>query len=50
MDGSAVALGLAATPGPDWLKDIVSKIGQRLKVHNALRTLCSESQVSTITQ
>ncbi|SMN12479.1 hypothetical protein SPBRAN_1134 [uncultured Candidatus Thioglobus sp.] len=39
MDGSAIALGLASTPGPDWLKDVVPKVGQRLKVHNALRAL-----------
>ena len=46
MDGSAIALGLASTPGPSWLKDVVPKVGQRLKVHNALRALYSVCQVS----
>ena len=43
LDGS---VGLSTSPGPDWLKDVVSKVGLRLKVHNALRTLYNESQVS----
>ena len=46
LDGSAITIGLSTSPGPDWLKDVVSKIGLRLKVHNALRTLYNESQVS----
>ena len=46
MDGNAIAFGLASAPGPDWLKELVPTLGQRLKVHNALRTLCSECQVS----
>ena len=40
------SVGLSTSPGPDWLKDVVSKVGLRLKVHNALRTLYNESQVS----
>lgn len=46
LDGSAITIGLSTSPGPDWLKDVVSKVGLRLKVHNALRTLYNESQVS----
>ena len=45
MDGSAIVVGLASSPGPDWLKDIVRKVGLRLKVHNALRALHTEYQV-----
>lgn len=46
MDGIAIAIGLSTSPGPDWLKDVVSKVGLRLKVHSALRTLYNQSQVS----
>ena len=45
LDGSAITIGLS-TSGPDWLKDVVSKVGLCLKVHNALRTLYNESQVN----
>ena len=45
MDGKAIAAGLATCPGPDWLKDVVAKVGLRLKVHTALRTLYNFSQV-----
>ena len=48
MDGNAIAVGLASGPGPDWLKDVVPKVGQRLKVHDALRALYLECQVSRI--
>lgn len=46
MDGDAVAVGLASSPGPDWLKDLVPKVGVRLKIHNALRSLYLQCQVS----
>ena len=49
MDGNAIAIGLSTSPGPDWLKDVVTKVGLRLKVHNALRTLYNATQVSTRT-
>ena len=45
MDGNAVVFGLASAPGPDWLKDIIPTLGQRLKVHNDLKSLVN-SQVS----
>lgn len=47
MDGKAIAAGLATCPGPDWLKDVVTKVGLRLKVHTALRTFYNNSQVCT---
>ena len=48
MDGAAIAFGLASAPGPDWLKDVVPTLGQRLKVHNSLRSffITNEGQVS----
>ena len=39
LNGDAIALGLASDPGPSWLKDIIPKLGLRLKVHNVLRSL-----------
>ena len=36
MDGEAVYFGLASNPGHDWLKDVIPKLGLRLKVHLAL--------------
>lgn len=44
MDGSAVKYGLGTSPGPQWLQEIVPVLGQRLKVHNDLRTLCMQDQ------
>ena len=32
MDGDAIAMGLASSSGLEWLKDLVSKTGLRLKV------------------
>ena len=46
LDGNAVLLGLATLPGPDWLKEVVAPLGLRLKVHQYLRTLCGDYQVS----
>ena len=39
MDGEAVEVAVAATPGPDCLKDIIPKVGLRLKVYNRIKTL-----------
>ncbi len=44
MDGKAIAIGLSTTPGPDWLKDIIKKVGQRLKLHRDLRGLLMKTQ------
>ena len=45
MDGDAILMGFASSPRPDWLKDIVPKVGLRLKVYSALRNLHLQSQV-----
>ena len=48
MDGAAIAIGLASSPGPTWLKDVIPIVGTRLKVHNALVRLCNNcSQVTS---
>lgn len=47
LDGSAISMGLASSPGPDWIKEIVPLLGVRLKVHNALRALFKEEMVCT---
>lgn len=46
MDGAAISAGLASCPGPDWLKDVLPRVGIRLKVHNALKALYHQVQVS----
>lgn len=46
LDGDAIAVGLASSTGPDWLKDVVPKMGLRLKVHSALHSFLLKSQVS----
>ena len=44
MDGTAIKYGLGTSPGPQWLQEIVPVLGQRLKVHNDLRTLCMQDE------
>ena len=41
MDGAAIAIGFASSPGPTWLKDEIPIVGTHLKVHNALVQLCN---------
>lgn len=45
MDGEAIAAVFTTSPGPDCLKDVLPKLGQRLKVYNALKCLYEELQV-----
>ena len=44
MDGVALAMALASSPGPDCLKDVVPRLGIRLKVYQAIK-LALESEV-----
>ncbi len=46
MDGDAIAVGLASGPGADWLKEVVPKVGLRLKVYGTLRSFFTQCQVS----
>ena len=39
MDGGAIAFGLSSSVGAEWLKEVVPKVGLRLKVHAALHSL-----------
>ena len=41
MDGLAIAGAFGSLPGPDGLKDVVSKYVTRIKVYSALKTLVS---------
>ena len=45
MDGEAITAVFTTSPGPDCLKDVLPKLGQRLKVYNALKCLYEELQV-----
>ena len=44
MDRAAIKCGFGTSPGPQWLQEIVPVLGQRLKVHNELRTPCMKDQ------
>ena len=37
MDGEAISTALGTKSGPDCLKDVLPKLGQRLKVYKALQ-------------
>ena len=37
MDGEAIAAAFGSCPGPDSFKTVLPKLGQRLKVYNALK-------------
>ena len=39
MDGEAVEAAFAAIPGPDCFKDLIPKLGLRLKVYNEIKAL-----------
>ena len=46
MDGEALATLIGLTPGPDCLKDLVKKVGWRLKVYKAIKELYEGENVS----
>jgi hypothetical protein len=39
MDGDALVTLIGLTPGPDSLKDLVTKVGQRLKLYKEVKAL-----------
>lgn len=45
MNGPAIVAALATCPGPDCFKDVVKKVGQRLRVYNSLKTLVNQFEV-----
>ena len=46
MDGEAISVAFAACPGPDCLRDVLPKLGQRLKVYKELKA-CLEASASS---
>lgn len=46
MDGEAISAAFASSPGPDCLRDVIPKLGHRLKVYAALKCVLEECQVS----
>lgn len=43
MDGNAVLQALATLSGPDCLKEILPKYGQRIKVYNVIKVAVGAS-------
>ena len=46
MDGEALLTLIGLTPGLDCLKDLVKKVGLRLKVYKAIKVLYDTENVS----
>ena len=46
MDGDALATLLTISPGPDSLKELIKKVGVRLKVYQLIKSLYSDETVS----
>ena len=46
MDGEALATVIGLTSGPDCLKDLIKKVGWRLKVYKAIKELYEGENVS----
>ena len=42
MDGDALATLLTVSSGPDCLKELIKKVGVRLKVYQLIKSLCSD--------
>ena len=42
MDGEATAAAFATCAGPDCLKDVIPKLGIRLKVYNTLKLVIDQ--------
>lgn len=45
MDGEAIYQALGTSTGPDCLKDVLPKFGERLKVYNALKFAIGKEMV-----
>jgi len=42
MDGEAIVEAFATCSGPDCLKDVISKYGQRVKVYHSIKVALGE--------
>ena len=47
MDGDSLLTLIGVTPGPDCLKDLVPKIGTRLKVYRCIKA-CYDEEISQV--
>ena len=45
MDGEAICQAFATATGPDCIKDVLPRFGERVKVYNAIRTYLELSEV-----
>ena len=48
MDGEALVTLIGVAPGPDCLKELVSKVGLRLKVYKAVKILYDRESRETV--
>lgn len=48
MDGTAIMQTFATCPGPDCLRDIISKFGVRMKVYAAIKTQLEKSLTAVV--
>lgn len=46
MDGDALVTLVGLTPGPDSLKELVSKVGLRMKVYKVIKSLYNKESAS----
>ena len=46
MDGDALATLLTVSSGPDCLKELIKKMGVRLRFYQLIKSLCSDETVS----
>lgn len=46
MDGEAIVSAFGVACGPDCLKEVVKRYGDRLKIYRKLKTLIEQEQVS----
>ena len=45
MDGEAIMSAFASTPGPDCLREVVTKVGPRMKVYRDIKQLIEVSRM-----
>ena len=48
MDGESLVTLIRSKPGPDCLKDVVQKVGPRMKLYKAIQTLYSNDTVRAL--
>ena len=48
MDGEAICSALASTPGPDSLRDVVPKLGLRLKVYRVIKSALDQQYMEQV--